>query len=170
MTSVACVPEGLLRSRDVALLAVPLLLLEAARNAMIGGTGQVSATSQSFAAARQTAPALSGGCRQLVLVPSQVSAVQGAPSSGQAAPALPAGCWQELLLPSHWSRVQGLVSAVQAVPAGCLRSAGHDVFVPVQVSVAWHSSTAARHTAPALPAGCWHVTLVPSHWSRVQGL
>src|SRR5207247_320763 len=27
-----------------------------------------------------------------------------------------------------------------------------------------------RHTAPAFPAGCWHVALAPSHWSSVQGL
>ena len=67
MTSLACVPgaggpEGLLRLSDVALLAVPLLFFEAARNPMIGGTGHSSSTSQSFAAARHTAPALPGGC------------------------------------------------------------------------------------------------------------
>src|SRR5262249_19663156 len=28
----------------------------------------------------------------------------------------------------------------------------------------------ARHTAPALPAGCWQVTFDPSHWSSVHGL
>src|SRR5439155_1694191 len=28
----------------------------------------------------------------------------------------------------------------------------------------------ARHSAPAFPAGCWQATLVPSHWSSVQGL
>src|SRR5438874_2822384 len=33
-----------------------------------------------------------------------------------------------------------------------------------------HSPAAARQTAPALPAGCWQVVLVPSHTSRVQGL
>src|SRR5439155_988490 len=73
-------------------------------------------------------------------------------------------------LPSHRSRVQGLVSAVQAVPAGCLASAGQAVLVPVQVSATSHSVAAARHTAPALPAGCWQVALAPSHWSRVHTL
>src|SRR5439155_64465 len=29
---------------------------------------------------------------------------------------------------------------------------------------------AARHVAPAFPAGCWQVSLAPSHWSRVHGL
>src|SRR5205823_6446324 len=101
---------------------------------------QASATSHSFTAARQTAPAL------------------------------PAGCVHVLVLPSHWSSVQGLVSAVQAVPAGCLASVGQVVLVPVQVSATSHSVAAARHTAPALPAGCWQVALAPSHWSRVHGL
>ena len=62
MTSFASVPEGLLRLSDVALLAVPLLAVAAARNPMIGGTVHSSSTSQSFAAARHAAPALPGGC------------------------------------------------------------------------------------------------------------
>jgi len=62
MMSLASVPEGLLMLSDVALLRAPLLALTALRNPMIGGTGQVSATSQSGAAGRQTAPALPGGC------------------------------------------------------------------------------------------------------------
>src|SRR5437867_3319014 len=124
MTSLGCVPVGLLMLSDVALLAAPLLAIAASRNPMIGGTGQVSATSHSFTAARHTAPAWPGGCRQVVFVPSQVSVVQGSPSAGHAAPALPAGCWHELLLPSHWSRVQGLPSSGQAVPGGRFASAG----------------------------------------------
>ena len=83
---------------------------------------------------------------------------------------MPAGCWQELLLPSHWSSVQGLLSGVQAVPAAFLRSLGQFVFVPVQFSATSHSSAAARHWAPGLPAGCVHELLVPLHWSSVQGL
>jgi len=75
-----------------------------------------------------------------------------------------------LLVPLHVSAVQGLPSSVHAVPAGCFTSLGHVVLVPVQVSVASHSSTAARHSAPALPAGCWQELLVPLHWSSVQGL
>src|SRR6266571_1943734 len=170
MMSLTSVPEGLLMLSDVALLRAPLLALATSRNPMIGGTGQVSATSQSGAAGRQTAPALPGGCWQLMLVPSQVSAVQGSPSSGQAAPALPAGCWQELLLPSHWSSVQGLLSGVQAAPAAFLMSVVPVVLVPVQFSGKSHSSASTRHWAPALPAGCWQELLVPLHWSSVQGL
>src|SRR5207249_9760797 len=55
-------------------------------------------------------------------------------------------------------------------PAVLLASAGQSTFVPVHVSVRSHAPAAARHTAPAFPAGCWHVSLAPSHWSRVQGL
>src|SRR5439155_946698 len=76
----------------VARLAVPLLLVAAPRNPMMIAPGQVCATSHSPAAGRHTVPPLPGGCWQLVLVPSQVSAVQGSPSSVHAAPALPAGC------------------------------------------------------------------------------
>src|SRR6266550_1957738 len=140
MTSFACVPVGRLMLSDEALLAVPLLLVAEPRYPMMYAPGQVSATSHSPAAARHTAPPLPGKCWQLVLVPLHVSAVQGLPSS------------------------------VHAVPAGCFTSLGHVVLVPVQVSVASHSSTAARHSAPALPAGCWQELLVPLHWSSVQGL
>src|SRR5439155_196446 len=102
--------------------------------------------------------------------PSHWSGVQGLPSFVQVAPALPAGCWQALLVPSHWSRVQGLVSGVQAVPADTLPSAGQVMLDPSQVSATSHTPAAARQAAPALPAGCWQVVLVPLHWSRVQGL
>src|SRR5439155_1219818 len=193
MTSLASVPEGRLMLSDVALLAVPLLLVAAPRNPMMNAPGQVSATSHSPAAGRHTVPPLPGGCWQLLLVPSQVSAVQGSPSSGHAAPAFPAGCWQTVLVPLHWSRVQGLPSSVQAAPAfpaGCwqvlfvpshwsrvhgllsavqdvplafLTSAGQVELVPVQVSARSHSAAAARQTAPALPTGCWQATLVPLH-------
>src|SRR5437773_1054737 len=135
MTSLACVAAGRLMLSDVALLAVPLLALTAPRNPMMKAPGQVSSTSHSFAAARQTAPGL------------------------------PAGCWHELLVPLHWSTVQGLLSVVQGVPSGFLTSDGHEVLVPVQVSTASHSPAAARQGAPALPAVCWQVALVPLHTS-----
>src|SRR5439155_578338 len=48
--------------------------------------------------------------------------------------------------------------------------AGHVVLAPVHVSATSQTPAVGRQTAPALPAGCWHVTLVPSHWSSVQGL
>src|SRR2546421_625713 len=44
------------------------------------------------------------------------------------------------------------------------------ITAPGQVSATSHSFAAARHTAPALPAGCWQVVLVPLHLSSVQGL
>src|SRR5437867_12112391 len=85
-------------------------------NPMIIAPGQVSATSQSFAAARHTAPAFPAACWQLVLVPLHVSVVQGSPSSRHVAPAFPAGCVQLALVPLHTSVVQGLPSSVQDVP------------------------------------------------------
>src|SRR5439155_1198051 len=49
-------------------------------------------------------------------------------------------------------------------------SVGQDVLVPVQVSSTSHIPAAARHTAPAFPAGCWQSLLLPSHSSRLHGL
>src|SRR5206468_228421 len=107
----------------------------------------------------------------VVLVPVQVSvASHSSTAARHSAPALPAGCWHELLMPLHWSSVQGLVSAVQAVPDGFLTSDGQLVLDPSQLSATSHSPPTARQPAPALPAGCWQVVLVPLHWSRVQGL
>ena len=138
---------------DVAPLAVPLLLVAEPRNPMMNAPGQVSATSHSPAAGRHTAPPLPGGCWQLVLVPSQVSVVQGSPSSGQAAPALPAGCVHVALVPLHTSAVQGLPSSGQAVPLGLKGFEGQVVLVPVQVAARSQSPVVARHTVPAWPAG-----------------
>src|SRR5439155_561669 len=87
-----------------------------------------------------------------------------------AAPALPTGCVHVALVPLHTSAVQGLLSSVQAVPFDLKTSLGQLVLVPVQVSATSHSPAVARHSAPALPAGCWQVLFVPSHWSSVQGL
>src|SRR5438093_12988985 len=150
MTSLACVAAGRLMLSDVALLAVPLLALTAPRNPMMKAPGQVSSTSHSFAAGRQTAPGLPGGWRQVVLVPSQVSVVQGSPSSGQAAPALPAGCVHVALVPLHTSAVQGLPSSVQGVVLDLKRSVGQVALVPVQVSATSHSPAAARHMVLAV--------------------
>src|SRR5438093_476009 len=108
---------------------------------------------------------------QAVLVPVQLSARSHSPAAARhTVPPFPAGCVQVLVLPSHRSRVHGLVSAVHAVPADCLASAGQVVLVPVQFSATSHSPAAARHTAPAFPAGCVHVALVPLHTSVVQAL
>src|SRR5438034_997588 len=108
---------------------------------------------------------------QAVVTPAQVSATSHSPAAARhTVPAFPAGCVQVLVLPSHRSRVHGLVSAVHAVPADCLASAGQVVLVPVQLSATSHSPAAARHTAPAFPAGCVHVALVPLHTSVVHTL
>src|SRR5439155_946129 len=63
-----------------------------------------------------------------------------------------------------------LPSSVHAVVLDLKPSVGQVVLVPVQVSATSHSFTAARHTAPAFPAGCVQVLVLPSHRSRVQGL
>src|SRR5881296_2748255 len=146
MTSFACVPVGRLMLSDEALLAVPLLLVAEPRYPMMYAPGQVSAASHSPAAARHTAPPLPGKCWQLVLVPSQVSSVQGSPSSGQSAPALPAGCVHVALVPLHTSAVQGLPSSVQGVVLDLKRSVGQVALVPVQLSATSHSFVAPRHT------------------------
>src|SRR5438046_9585032 len=99
MTSFACVPVGRLMLSDEALLAVPLLLVAEPRYPMMYAPGQVSATSHSPAAARHTAPPLPGKCWQLVLVPSQVSAVPGSPSARQPARAVSAARGAPMLLP-----------------------------------------------------------------------
>src|SRR5438552_1131276 len=150
MTSLASVPVGLLMLSDVALLAVPLLALAAPWNPMMNAPGQVSATSQSFAAARHTAPAFPAACWQLVLVPLHVSVVQGSPSSRHVAPAFPAGCVQLALVPLHTSVVQGLPSSVQVVAADFLASVGQAVLTPSQLSATSHSPAAARQTVPAV--------------------
>src|SRR5882724_4395979 len=126
MTSLARVPEGLPMLSDAALLAVSVLALAAPWKPMIVAPGQVSATSQSSAAARHTAPGLPGVCWQLVVVPSQVSVVQGLPSSGQAAPALPAECTHVVALePVQRSVVQGLPSSVHVVVLDLKALVGH---------------------------------------------
>src|SRR2546427_2075552 len=109
MTSLAAVAAGLLMASEVALLAVPLLALAAPRNPMLVAPGQVSATSHSFTAARQTTPALPAGCVHVALVPLHTSMVQGSPSS------------------------------VQAVPLALKTSAGQVALVAAQVSATAHS-------------------------------
>src|SRR5207247_1854737 len=68
------------------------------------------------------------------------------------------------------SFVQGFKSSGHGVPFAMTLSAGHAALEPVQVSATSQESAAARQIAPMFPAGCWHVTWVPSHWSSVQGL
>src|SRR5213076_93636 len=101
---------------------------------------QLSATSHSPAAARHTVPAaLIASAGQVALDPVQLSAA------------------------SHTS-----TAARQTVLDDRKASAGQVVLVPVQVSATSHSPAPARHTAPAFPAGCVQVLVLPSHWSSVH--
>jgi len=61
-----------------------------------------------------------------------------------------------------------LPSSVHAVPLGLLASAGQVLLLPSHTSCGSHSPAEARHTVPALPAGCWHVALPPLHVSVVH--
>src|SRR3989454_9599210 len=60
--------------------------------------------------------------------------------------------------------------ALPALPLLALAAPWNAMLVaPGQVSATSHSFAAARHTTPALPAGCVQVALVPLHTSAVQG-
>ena len=59
--------------------------------------------------------------------------------------------------------------ARQRVVAGSKASFGQTVLVPVQLSATSQTPADARHSVPALPAGCWQVSLLPSHSSRLHG-
>src|SRR5919198_1348416 len=61
---------------------------------------------------------------------------------------------------------------MQLVDAEAKPSAGHALEVPVQVSATSHWPAEARHSVPALPAGCVHAgaPAVPLHTSVVHTL
>src|SRR5437870_10036989 len=68
------------------------------------------------------------------------------------------------LVPVQFSATsQSPAAARHTVELGWNASAGQAALVPVQFSATSQSPAAARHTVPAFPAGCWHVTLAPSH-------
>src|SRR5437867_2216511 len=103
--------------------------------------------------------------------PLHTSAVQTVLSLfSQLVPAGQLGCWQALSVPLQTSFVQGFKSSGHGVPFAMTLSAGHAALAAVQASATPQSPAAARQIAPAFPAGCWQATLVPSHWSSVQGL
>src|SRR3989442_1581865 len=135
---------------------------------------QFSAASHRSTAARQTVlDGRKASAGHVVVVPVRVSAASGGPAVARhTVPALPAGCVQRGLLtvPLHVSVVQTLPSSVQAVPAVLTTLVGQVVLVPVQVSARSHSLTAARHTVPVLPAGCWQTALLPLQVSVVHTL
>src|SRR5439155_1088985 len=122
--------------------------------------------------ARHTVPAFPAGCWHALLVPSQASVVHGFPSLEHAVPdGLLASAGQLALVPVQLSA--GSHSPADErhwVNAGRKPSTGHVELVPVHVSTASHAPAAARQTAPAFPAGCWHASLLPSHASVVHGL
>jgi hypothetical protein len=47
-------------------------------------------------------------------------------------------------------------------------SLGQLVELPLHVSAGSHTPALSRHSVPALPAGCWHSLLLPSHSSSEQ--
>src|SRR5207249_9935143 len=132
---------------------------------------QVSARSQVPAAARQVAPAFPAGCWQVSLVPLHVSVVHGLPSSVHAVPFdFLASAEQFAPLPGQKSsRSHSPTDGRQSVLEDLNASAGQVELVPVQVSATSQMPAAARQVAPAFPAGCWQVSLVPLHGSVVHG-
>src|SRR5207247_1409742 len=133
---------------------------------------QVSATSQSPAGARHTAPAFPAGCWQSSPLPSHLSRLHGLPSSVQAVPlAFFVSAGQAALYPVQNSAgADSPAAARHSAVAGGKVSTRHAALLPVQVSATSQSPADARHITPALPAGCWQVTCVPSHVSVVHGL
>jgi hypothetical protein len=115
---------------------------------------QVSSLSQLPAALRQTVPVFPAGCWQVVLVPLQVSAVQGRPSSVQGVPfGLRTSVGHAALEPSQYSMAShSPAAALHTVPPASRASAGHAVLVPVHASAGSHGPADARHSVPALPA------------------
>jgi hypothetical protein len=132
---------------------------------------QFSATSHWPVDARHTVDeGLNGLAGQVDDEPVQVAArSQSAAAARHCVPALPTGCWQATLVPSHWSFVQGFPSSVQAVPLAFFASAGQLADVPVQVSAASHTSTAARQrVVEGRNPSAGQVTAVPLHVSATS--
>jgi hypothetical protein len=75
-----------------------------------------------------------------------------------------ASAGQVALEPVQFSvRSHSPAAARQTVLDEANPSAGQVVLAPVHVSATSHTPADARQMAPAFPAGCWHVTFVPSH-------
>jgi hypothetical protein len=58
---------------------------------------------------------------------------------------------------------QSPAEARHVVPEATKESAGQVVLDPLHVSAASQAPADGRQTAPALPAACWQVSLVPLH-------
>src|SRR2546422_389831 len=117
-------------------------------------------------------PPLSRSCWQVTCVPSHSSTVHGLPSEVHAVPlAFLASAGQSGPFPGQFSaRSHSPAEVRQTVLDDSKASAGQAALDPVQVSATSQSPADARQTVPALPAGCWQVTCVPSHSSSVHGL
>src|SRR5439155_1654596 len=124
---------------------------------------QVSSTSQTPAAARHTAPAFPAGCWQSLLLPSHSSRLDRLPSPVPAAPAAPLLPYAPLFRsPVQCSTGSHSPAELRQTVLDDLKaSAGQTVLDPVQVSSTSQTPAAARHTAPAFPAGCWQSLLLP---------
>src|SRR2546426_26004 len=126
---------------------------------------QTSAVQTNPSLFSQLVPAGQLGWWQTVSAPLQTSLVQGFESSGHGAPfPLIMSAGHAALDPVQLSATsQGPAEARQTVDDVAKPSAGQIVLVPVQVSATSHGPAAARQVAPALPAGCWQASCVPSH-------
>jgi hypothetical protein len=96
----------------------------------------------------------------------QFSAASHTPAAARQTVALDANesAGQAALEPVQFSATSQVVAATrQTVELARKASAGHVVDEPVHVSATSQLPAEARHVAPALPAGCWHVSLEPSH-------
>jgi len=131
-----------------------------------------SASQTSPEPVRHTVPALPAACWHALFVPSHRSVVQTLPSSVHAVPdGVLASAGQLAPLPVHISAgSHSPAEPRQTTKLGSNMSVGQVLLVPSHVSSTSQGPAAARQVAPALPAGCWHVSLVPLHSSVVHGL
>src|SRR5207244_2408726 len=102
----------------------------------------VSGASHTAVEGRQTVPAFPAGCAHAALLPEQMSAVHGLPSSAQAVPSgLNPSLGQLALVPEHVSAVSHAPAASrQTVPAATNASFGHAPLEPVQLSATSHEA------------------------------
>src|SRR5205807_1759778 len=130
---------------------------------------QLSATSQTPVAARQTA-VLFWSAGQSLPTPSQLSGTSQGPAAARQTVELLASAGQLGPVPGQFSAGSHAPAAARhTTVAGWKASVGQLAFVPSQVSSASHGPADARHRAPGLPAGCWQISLDPLQASLVHG-
>jgi hypothetical protein len=75
-----------------------------------------------------------------------------------------ASAGQAALAPVQFSAASHTVTAArQTVAPDANASAGQVVLAPVHASATSQAPALPRHTVPALPAGCWQLSLAPLH-------